>query len=429
MSIHTRRSLFYFLLFLFLIISSVLIAYSLGLKPDFKNLSFEETGGIYLRSEPPDTLIFLDGQSVKNQSGILQSGTLIDDLREDTYRIVLKRDGYFDWEKQILIEPALVQVFDRIVMVPKKDPERVEIAVNKFTIVDGSIVLESVNGLTVRENKLLGTSLEDSSEDGTIITYNKTSKNYYLSNIFNLDTSLNINTIFNNLKESRLGLEGIVPVVKASIHPFNHKKLIIQSKGALYSLDTSRLTIEQITEGPVDFKVGEEEVVFYNKEAFYRYNLIFRTTSKITELDGKEIKDWAIAPNGIIVLYGNGELLSINGSEEIKIAYKATLFSTSRNSRSVAFLDYDGPLYVYRFAKEEYVELLTGINEPVKSLNWYKDNEHLFVETDNLYFVEIDDRTPLNTVRLASQILQYDYKPLENALYFMNENGVFRYEI
>ena len=62
--------------------SSFLVAYSFGLKLDFKNLALEKTGGIYLKSEPPDVLIFLDNQAVKNQSGILQSGTLIDNLKE-----------------------------------------------------------------------------------------------------------------------------------------------------------------------------------------------------------------------------------------------------------------------------------------------------------------------------------------------------------
>src|SRR3989344_8596314 len=101
MTVKTRRILFYVLFFLFIVFGSALSAYSLGIKLDFRTLSLSGTGGIYLKSEPPDAYIFLDGKQVENQDGLLQSGTLIDNLVENFYHVTVTKNGYFDWEKEV----------------------------------------------------------------------------------------------------------------------------------------------------------------------------------------------------------------------------------------------------------------------------------------------------------------------------------------
>ena len=431
MSIRTRRLLFYISSFLFLIISSLLVAYSLGFKLDFTNLSFRETGGIYLRSEPTDASISLDGKEIKNQSGFLQSGTLISNLKEDSYHLNLERDGYFNWEKNVSVKKSLVEVFDSIVLVSQKEPDKLSEPVDKFYINDGSLITEAAGGIKTGGNKLLGDSVIDTADDGTVITYNSVSKIYYLYNIFIPSTALNISTLFNNLKESRLGLIGAVPIVKVAIHPFNRDRLIIQSRGALYTLDTARLTIEQIAEAPVDFKTKGQEVVFYGKDSLYKYSLIFRTVSKINALEIDEIKNWELGSDGkVVILFKNGELSVFSDNEVFNIADKAALFALASDNETIAFLDYDGPLYVYKLDKEKYLKLESGINETISDLSWYKDNEHLFIKADrSLYFTEVDERLPLNTTRLGTDISEYDYKPNEDSLYFLTPKGIFKSEI
>jgi len=388
-----------------------------------------------LKSEPPDTYIFLNGKQVENQSGFLQSGTLIDNLEKGEYRILLQADGRFDWEKNVAIKPSLVEVFDSVILVPKKDPEPAGGPTTKFYIINQILALEKDGEIFANDAKLIGTKIEDLAQNGSIVTYNDRNKNYYLANIFEFNSSLNINTLFNNLKESRLGLPGAVPVIKVLFHPFNYKKIIVQSRGALYNLDTSRLDIEQIAENVKDFRVNGEEVVFYDEEAIYRYNLIFRNKSKLADLkqdEGKSRIGFEIDSAGrVITLFNNGELvILINNDDRLVIANKVRLFSDSSDGRFIAFVDYDGPLYAYRIDKGKYIKLITDINEEILEIKWYKDNKHLFVRTANgLYFTEVDDNLPLNTVKLASDVTQFDYESDAGTLYFGTPAGIFKLEI
>ena len=102
----------------------------------------------------------------------------------------------------------------------------------------------------------------------------------------------------------------------------------------------------------------------------------------------------------------------------------------SSDGRFIAFVDYDGPLYAYRIDKGKYIKLITDINEEILEIKWYKDNKHLFVRTANgLYFTEVDDNLPLNTVKLASDVTQFDYESDAGTLYFGTPAGIFKLEI
>lgn len=434
MTVRARRILFYALFFLFFVFGGAITAYSLGIKLDFKTLSLSWTGGIYLKSEPSDVNIFLNGKPVENKTGFFQSGTLIDNLAKDFYHVTLTRSGYFDWEKKVEVEASLVEVFDAIVLVPKSEPERLADPADNFHVSGGNLILARDGKVVAGNDKIIGSKIEDFVEEGFLITYDEKTKIYYLSDLFEPGSALNINALFNNLKESRLNLAGTVPVIRAAFHPFNRKKLIIQSRGALYSLDTSRLTIEQISGAIFDFRVKGKEVVFYDSKAVYRYNFIFRTKTTIMELNGTDaaIKNLEIdAGNRVIVLFSDGKLLFIeNGGKTKNIADKVKIVAPSGNSRFTVFADYDGQIYVYRADKETYLKLETGIEEEIIDIVWYKDDRHLFVKAGNkLYFTEVDDNLPLNTIRIATDVSGFYYKSGTDYLYFSLPGGVYRYKM
>lgn len=442
MSIRTRRLFFYFLCALFILIGGALVAYSLGIKFELRTLTFSGTGGVYIKSEPSDSRIYLDNKLIENQSGIFQSGTFIDNLKEGNYLLTLKRDGYFDWQKRVKIASSLVEVFDSIVLVPKSAPQWVAEKPTKFYILNDKVVTEIDGKILTNGDKLPGEKVEDLVNNGAVVTYNEKNNNHYLSNIFTLDSSLNINTLFYNLKESRLGLPGSVPIIKVAFHPFNYNKLIIQTRGALYNLDTVNLAIEKIAQEVKDFEVNGQEVVFYDNDAFYRYNLIFRSRSEFftlprvltntADLENKAtVMDFSLGrANETAILLNSGELYLVENSGILKIADKARKFSLGNNSRFIAFTDSRGEINVYRIDKEEYTKLETEINEEISGFSWYKDNKHLFIQTEiGLYFVEVDDSLPLNTVKLASIVTEYNYESENGLLYFSTPAGIFKLEI
>jgi len=85
---------------------------------------------------------------------------------------------------------------------------------------------------------------------------------------------------------------------------------------------------------------------------------------------------------------------------------------------------------VYRADKETYLKLETGIEEEIIDIVWYKDDKHLFVKAGNkLYFTEVDDNLPLNTIRLATDVSGFYYQSGTDYLYFNLPGGVYRYKM
>lgn len=118
MNIKTRRWIFYTLVALFIVIGGGVVFYAQGWRFDVGTLRFEKIGGIYVRAYPEYASIFLNGKPVQNQSGFLNSGTLISDLLPRPYAVTLKAPGYDMWQENATVAPSLVVQFKYAILVP-----------------------------------------------------------------------------------------------------------------------------------------------------------------------------------------------------------------------------------------------------------------------------------------------------------------------
>ena len=408
------------------------MAYSLGIKLDLANLTFSETGGIYIKSTPAESEIYLDDKIIKNTSSFFQAGTLVDNLREGEYRLVLRQNGYFDWQKNVKVSPSLVNVFDSIVMVPEKEPMKIAEPADRIELL-GDILLAERNGSIYADQvRIPGSKIVDTSPNDSVVTYDNWNKDYYLVSLSNSNSYLNINDIFNNLKESKLGLPGTVPILEVALHPFNGDRLIVRSRGAIYNIDTTRSTIEKVAEGTSEFKTQGNNLFFYTSDGFYRYNLIFRnTTELIPFVSPKNIKDFSgTFSGGVIVLYRSGELELISGGNPVKIADKTKLFAISDSGKLIAFGNNDQSLHVYDTEKQKYADIKNGVVGNLSKIVWYKDNNHLLLQNDDsLYFSEISETVPVNSFKIASGVRDFFYDKDKNAIYINSEGGALKYEI
>jgi hypothetical protein len=115
----TRKLIFYTLLVLFLIGGTAIVLYAEGWRIDFQTRHIEKIGGIYVRSFPENTSIYLNGAPIQNQSGFLNGGTLISDLLPRTYRLTLKAAGFDTWQENAAVSPSQVTPFKYAVLVPQ----------------------------------------------------------------------------------------------------------------------------------------------------------------------------------------------------------------------------------------------------------------------------------------------------------------------
>ncbi len=122
MTKRTRTILFYICVFLFLLVSPLIILYSQGYRIDFnppaEGKILTKTGGFFLKIEPKQTEIYINKNLVKKTDFFFGS-VLIENLLPKKYDVSIKKDGYQDWEKNLEVKENLVTEAKNIVLIPK----------------------------------------------------------------------------------------------------------------------------------------------------------------------------------------------------------------------------------------------------------------------------------------------------------------------
>lgn len=442
MSLRTRRILFYSLVLLFLIVGTALVFYSRGWRFDFKDRELVQIGGIYLRSRPENAEILLDGQPVKNKAGLLQSGTLIDNLFPGEYEVRLSKEGYTDWQKHVLVLPENVSVFDGIIMVPKKEAEIVNLVSAAFYLEEGdsgTMIIKNQGRLRFGEEILPGDEVA-AFPDNWVVTYNSRLENYYLLDLNNLEAEpLNLNKLFTELKAKQLDLAGEVPIRKIYPYPYSSRRFILLTERALYTLDTERLAVDQISLEASDFVVAGNDVVWFGPEGVSRYNLVFRSKSMISDLtevglkEGEEITGIGVSNSGeaISLLRENGELWFWENNTLTRLGQGVIQAAFSPDSRKLLFIEGTGVMKFYDRDEKMLFALDFHPENEIEKLIWYRNNAYvIFSDTvGKLIFLEIDDSTPLNQTVIASGVSDFDYSEGEDAIYFTASDGIWRFNL
>jgi len=432
----TRRIVFYSFVILFIAVGTAVVAYSQGWRFDFKAGRFEKTGGIYLRIEPADAEITLDGKGVSNQSGLFQSGTLISNLIKGVHHLKISKNGYFGWEKSVAVEPGGAAVFDKILLLPQDNAQKIDEPAGSFAMLDGKAVEVKDGAIIFGDRLVRGSEIVDVSPGGRIITASA-SGTYYLTDLSGGDgASLNLNTTFTNLKQSQLNMPGTVPITAIDFHPFDDARLVIETGGGLYIMDTKNLSLEQIVSEPFGFIVSGDQLVWAARGGIWSYNLILHTPTKISGyglLPSDPAEKIKISPSGslVAVLQRSGMLMLMDYASQssLRIAYKVKEFAFSPDSRYLAYADRDGPLSVYRVDRPQYMGLSAIKGAPVVQLDWYKDSAHLFaLREGNLDFIEVGAE-PTNVMRVATRVSEFNYTPNTDAIYYLTPGGLFNYSI
>ena len=118
MTKRTRTILFLICLFLFLLIAPSAILYSQGYRFDFENKKLTQTGGLFLKVLPKQVEVFIDGK-LKKKTDFFFGSILIENLLPKKYKIEIKKEGYFAWEKNLEIKEKEVTEAKNVILFPE----------------------------------------------------------------------------------------------------------------------------------------------------------------------------------------------------------------------------------------------------------------------------------------------------------------------
>lgn len=142
-SLAKHRGIFTGIVLLFILtLSTVVIFYSRGFKPNFKKGSIDRTGLIVATSVPTGAQVYLDGRLTS------ATNTNIAYLEPRTYKIRIEKDGYTTWEKDVDIKEDLATEINALLfpLAPEIKPLTTTGAISPAISPDGAKIAYSASG-------------------------------------------------------------------------------------------------------------------------------------------------------------------------------------------------------------------------------------------------------------------------------------------
>ena len=442
MNLKIRRSIFYALIVIFLILVFFIIPYSNGWRFDFSTFSFVRLGGLYLNVEPTEFSVRVDKLTFEIKSSFMKSGLLIANLFPKTYHVSIQKNGYQSWNKNLTIKPSIVtQVYPIILILEKKSEELLETKVKDFSPNVNYLAWKDMNNKLRIDGKIIkGTDfIAWLAGERSVLVYDEITKNYFVINPAQNNSALNINLLFNNLKYQK-NIDDKNPIKRIFAHPSNKNKLVLITNKNLYVLDFYKPSLEIMKNGQYTlFSVSGEEIFFTDTSSLYRYDLNKNETATILNQEG--INSLEISPNNQFIAFSSGNKLALldrskNENNLINLIDNPIFFKFSPDSKKIAVVYNDNKIKIF-FIGDDY-ELFnkkaTGTSsfdinslDPSLPIAWHNNSCYLFVKSEkSLKFLEINDDQPVNLQTIDTGIDKYFYNDQKNVIYLIKNESLYK---
>lgn len=389
----TRKILFFTFFFIFILLSPLLILYIQGYRFDFENKKLTQTGGLFLKVIPRQAQIYIEEELVK-ETDFFFGSALIENLLPKRNNIKVKKEGYFDWEKNLEIREKKVTEAKNIVLFPKE---------TNFTLLfkgikdswfseDGKKMIFKEKDedfwelklydleQNVKSHLLKESDISKKGADIFDLEFSKDGKEIYFDTILKekeVSFALEINREPPFLKE--IERYSFLPEDVITHQQLNGEIYYLDNLGFFYKTDSSFSTKEKVTKAPFLLKQETEyklsvfsDFIFLIEEGKTLY--LLNQETKLFEVLFEGIKDLKISPDrGKIAYFSNCE---------IRILFLKNTPGEPKRERGEN-------IFLFR------------LSDKIKDVFWIMPNHLLFITENNIKITEIDDRDMINTIPLA----------------------------
>ncbi len=412
----TRTILFLICLFLFILFTPTIILYSQGYRIDFENKKLTRTGGLFLKIEPKQSEIYLDGKLAK-KTDFLFGSALIENLLPKKYKIAVENNNYLPWEKNLEVKEKEVTEVKNIVLFPKNPnfsilTKGVE---NFWLSPDGKkMILKEVNEQ--------GWSLKLYNLEKNVKSHLLNEKDVYSKSaeLLNLEFSQDSKEIFLDIgmkeqeKSFSLNLDKTPPVLNERILPaapentlaflnLNNDVYYLDNLGYVFKTDSSFGLRLKINEKPFPVK-GEIE---YKIRVFSDFVFLHEGQSLyLFSPESKSFEKFFDGLNDLKISHDNKKVVYFSDSEIWILFLKDKLYQLTNKAGEKLFL--------------------LRLSEAIGDCFWLNSDYLIFNSGNNIKIAEIDERDRINIYDLGEfSNPQMFFNKSDKKLYILSSNNLF----
>ena len=460
MSKKTRTIFFLICLFLFFLITPLVVLYSQGYRIDWDSKKIIKTGGFYFNVWPAGAQIFLDGKFQK-KTGFLSNYVYIDNLKPKEYKIEIKKEGFFPWQKNLEIKENLVINFNDIFLIPE-NPKYTTLSQNTedfFFSPDGRKVI--LKERTEKGWNLKIIELDINLKSGLFSGFE--SPEIELSDLkFSADSEKILFTTKEKEKQRSWILELESPFQekmpadlisldflggKASDTSFNSddsKKIFFVKENNLFeaNLSNKEISSRPVLINLITYEISEGNLFWLSKNGFIlKTGLNGEIEEKLNfePLSIKEGEKYQIYIKNPLIFLKEGDTFYIfNSDSQIleKLSDFAKELKLSPDGRKMAYFN-NYEIWVLFLEKNEgqpkreFLEklFLTRYSEKIGQVFWYTSNYLIFTVGNKIKISEIDNRGNTNIYDFSEfNSPKIYFNQFDKKLYFLSEGNFFSSE-
>lgn len=447
MKARLRLILFSAALLIFVLGGAYLVALAQGWFLDFGHLQIVKTGGLYLNFNPLDAVLKVNGKAASVSRDLLGGGRLIKNLLPGEYKVSVNKDGYRSWQKNLPVRPGIVTAETHIKLWPDElNAEKAATSsVADFWLTSEGPVYKTANGpLTFKDRAIKGQKAILASPNSNYIVTTQ-NQNYFLTDLKEPSSALNLSDLFNSLKQQTLHYPGFVSIKSVYFHPFSLDKLILATNASIYTLDLDKISLAENLRG-----TGLTGVSLSNNAIFALdqgrnvlwSNLILNNTNAVNFGASTLFQNLAVSADGSHWLLADKKenIFLVNNAQKppIKIAQGIRDFGLSPDGKIVNLINQEGAISVFfldNYDNDFHADASTTLTldlpdlETAADWQWLKLSNHFLVSNGgNLVAGEIDPYPPLNSYTLTTGVKKYILNG--NELYVLNNsNEILKFDL
>jgi len=446
---------------LFLIVSPCIVLYSMGYKIDFEKMEIMATGGIYIRTSPQASGVIIDSK-MSEKPKMFSDSVFVLDLIPKEHSILIKKEGYFDYQKTIEVKEKEVTKLENIVLFKKNiNTDIISRGVEQFFFsADKKHILTELSNTKSLDFEYFRVNSPNNKKIYSLALKNTTVSDLIWSG--NSDKVLaktqNPNGVFYYLLDFSKETQSTAPVSflnsscsKISFNPQNSEQIFYIKNNSLYSAKNNKAEI--LIKNLVSYKIENNNILWLSADGtLNRSDISGEITetliSKENSLPARQNCDIKIIGEKIFLMASDA--LYEYDSETMKfkdfgIAIDNCNLLRSPDNKNMVYYNNSG-IYLYTFINKAGKEVPDSENnvkifssnypETITDCYWFNNDYIIFQSGNKITVSEIDYRGNINQVQLPlnfelsadSKNSQIFFNAEDNKVYVLNGNTLYSSE-